>query len=142
MNKNAIYEKEKEQRFKGFWLRNKKTVLAIGGVLLAVGAGYVVYKNWGSLNDVFISGDSKPGMIPTPKLTVDIQTQITEALPEKTATITKIINNGEAIDVKMHIRNLPMGWKASQEKIDKAVELGINLLENQTIVDPYLKNVA
>ena len=81
-------------------------------------------------------------MIPTPKLTVDIQTQITEALPEKTATITKIINNGEAIDVNMHIRNLPMGWKASQEKIDKAVELGINLLENQTIVDPYLKNVA
>ena len=142
MNENAIYVKEKEQGFKGFWLRNKKTVLAIGGVLITVGAGYVVYKNWGSLNDVFISGDSKPGMIPTPKLTVDIQTQITEALPEKAATITKIINNGEAIDVNMHIRNLPMGWKASQEKIDKAVELGINLLENQTIVDPYLKNVA
>lgn len=142
MNENAIYVKEQEQGFKEFWLRNKKTVLAIGGVLLAVGAGYVVYKNWGSLKDVFISGDSKPGMIPTPKLTVDIQTQITEALPEKTATITKIINNGEAIDVNMHIRNLPMGWKASQEKIDKAVELGINLLENQTIVDPYLKNVA
>ena len=142
MNENAIYVKEKEQGFKGFWLRNKKTVLAIGGVLLAVGAGYVVYKNWGSLNDVFISGDSKPGMIPTPKLTVDIQTQITEALPEKTANITKIINNGEAIDVSMHIRNMPIGWKASQEKIEKAVELGINLLENQTIVDPYLKNVA
>jgi len=142
MNENTIYVKEQEQGFKGFWHRNKKTVLAIGGVLLAVGAGYVVYKNWGSLKDVFISGDSKPGMIPNPKLTVDIQAQITEALPEKTATVTKIINNGEAIDVNMHIRNLPMGWKASQEKIDKAVELGINLLENQTIVDPYLKNVA
>lgn len=142
MNENTIYVKEQEQGVKGFWHRNKKTVLAIKGVLLAVGAGYVVYKNWDSLKDVFISGDTKSAMIPNPKVTVDIQAQITEALPEKTATITKIINNGEAIDVSMHIRNMPIGWKASQEKIEKAVKLGINLLENQTIVDPYLKNVA
>lgn len=139
MNENRIYVKEQEQGFKGFWHRNKKMMLAIGGILIAVGAGYVVYTNWGSLKDVFISKDSKLGMIPNPKLPVDIQAQITEALQEKTATVTKIINNGEVIDVNMHIRNLPMGWKASQEKIDKAVELGINLLENQTIVDPYLK---
>lgn len=139
MNENRIYVKEQEQGFKGFWHRNKKMMLAIGGVLIAVGAGYVVYKNRGSLKDVFISDNSKLGMIPNPKLTADIQAQITEALPEKTFTVARIINNGKGIDVNMHIRNLPIGWKASQEKIDKAVELGINLLENQTIVDPYLK---
>lgn len=142
MNEDMVYVNRQEQGFKGFWYRNKKTVLTIGGLLLAAGVGYVVYKNWDSLKVVFISGDPKPVMISNPKVTVDIQAQIIETLPEKAVTITKTANNGEAIHVCRHIRNLPIGSKASQQKIEKAVELGINLLENQTVVDPYMKNVA
>lgn len=41
--------------------------------------------------------------------------------------------------VMEHIRNLPAGWHASQEKINKANELGIELMDNQTFVDAYMK---
>ena len=38
-----------------------------------------------------------------------------------------------------HIRNLPAGWHASQEKIKRANEMGIELMDNQTFVDAYMK---
>lgn len=41
--------------------------------------------------------------------------------------------------VMEHIRNLPAGWHASQEKIKRANEMGIELMENQTFVDAYTK---
>jgi hypothetical protein len=138
----SINIEEREQGFKGWWDRNKKTVLIIGGTLLVAGAGYAVYKKWDIIKGVYVSIEPEPTMINIPKVSVGIRAQITEALPDQTETITKIINNGESFDVIRHVRNLPNGWKASPEKIEEAVNLGINLLENQTIVDPYIKNVA
>lgn len=41
--------------------------------------------------------------------------------------------------VMEHIRNLPAGWHASQEKIKRANEMGIELMDNQTFVDAYMK---
>ena len=41
--------------------------------------------------------------------------------------------------VMEHIRNLPTGWHASQEKIKRANEMGIELMDNQTFVDAYMK---
>ena len=42
-------------------------------------------------------------------------------------------------EVTGHVRNLHEGWCPSQEKIDLAKTLGIELLENQTFVQPYTK---
>lgn len=47
--------------------------------------------------------------------------------------------NKNTIAVIEHLRNLPAGWHASQEKINKANERGIELLDNQTFVDAYMK---
>ena len=44
--------------------------------------------------------------------------------------------------VDMHIRNLHEGWHASQEKLEEARLLGINLADNQTLVDGYEKKGA
>lgn len=48
-------------------------------------------------------------------------------------------SNKNTFGVIEHIRNLPAGWRASQEKINKANELGIELMDNQTFVDAYMK---
>jgi len=139
----SINIEEREQGFKGWWDRNKKKVIIIGGILLVAGTSYAIYKKWDTIKGVLVSIEPEPIMINNPKVSVDIQAaQVTEELLDQTETITKIINNGESFDVIRHVRNLPNGWKASPEKIEEAVNLGINLLENQTIVDPYKKNVA
>ncbi len=46
------------------------------------------------------------------------------------------------IDVHKHVRNLAPGYSASPEKVASAVENGIELLENQTWVKDYTKNIA
>ena len=53
----------------------------------------------------------------------------------------KIINNGEPFEVKGHIRNLGSNKHASAQKRQEAEEIGINLGEHETIVDPYSKNL-
>ena len=42
-------------------------------------------------------------------------------------------------EVSPHIRTLPEGWHASPEKIEKALENNIILLDGQTWVDSYIK---
>ena len=55
--------------------------------------------------------------------------------------ITNLVQ--DTIEVSQHIRNLPEGRHHSARKMDEAVELGIILLPNQTLVDAYVKkNVA
>ena len=143
MSKESMNIEEREQGFKGWWDRNKKTMIIIGGILLVAGTSYAIYKKWDTIKGVLVSIEPEPIMINNPKVSVDIQAaQITKVLPEQPEIITKIINNGESFDVSRHVRNLPIGWKASPEKIEEAVALGINLLENQTFVEPYIKNVA
>lgn len=45
------------------------------------------------------------------------------------------------VAVKMHLRMLPDGYSHSPAKAAEAAKLGITLLENQTIVDPYVKTI-
>ena len=135
MSEEMINIKSQKQGYKGWWETNKKTVLIIGGLILITGSSYVICKKWDTIRGMFINFEPETAMMSNQKVTIGIRSQNTE-------TLTKIINEGEAFDVIRHIRNLPKGWKASPEKIEEAVNLGINLLENQTIVNPYIKNVA
>ncbi len=54
---------------------------------------------------------------------------------EKTIEITRVI------EVREGIRNLPEGYKASDEKIAEAIAKGIELGPRQTIVDSYKKTI-
>lgn len=48
----------------------------------------------------------------------------------------------EQTDVRWHLRTLADGWHHSAAKKAEADAMGIVLAPNQTIVDPYSKNVA
>lgn len=137
---NTIIE-DQEQGLKGWWNRNKKTVYIVGGVIIAVGIGYALFRNFDAIRGVFTA--IKPeGIVNKAQINAKIKTPVIDVHPETTESISKIINGGEAFDVSGHIRTLPSGWKASQEKIAEAAKLGITLMEKQTLVDSYIKNTA
>lgn len=132
-----------ESRLTAWWKKNKKTVLLIsGGVLIAAG-GIIVYKNWDRILQLSVASSTSaacPARMITPS---DVSEEITEVailIPEVTEQVLKIINGGQPFGVGQHIRNLPAGMMASAAKLAEAAELGIELLEGQTIVDPYMKN--
>lgn len=73
----------------------------------------------------------------------DITEKLVEKVEESAAEeCSKIINDGLPFLVSGGIRNLPEGWSPSAAKIEEAQSLGIILEPNQTIVDPFYKNVA
>lgn len=71
---------------------------------------------------------------------VSIRTSVESSGLMEEAIIEKRINNGDPYGVRDHIRNLPVGWHASDSHIKMAQEMGIELKENQTIVPSYFKN--
>ena len=115
-----------------WWEHNKKKVLIIGGVVVAVGVALV---KGGKKLASKVPPIADPSMIET--TTEVITTVETEAI-----TVSKTLNNGFPFGVEGFIRNLPDGWHPSAEKIAQAAALGIELGEHQTLVDPYMKNVA
>lgn len=142
MNEEAKRIGDQEQGLKGWWYRNKKTVLIVGGILAAAGASYAIYRNRHIVKGLFASIKQESFVINNPQVSVEVATPIVTPLTESPQAISKIINGGEAFDVSGHIRNLPNGWKATPEKIAEAAELGISLVGNQTLVDSYMKNAA
>lgn len=119
----------------------KRRILIVGGVLLAIGAGYLIYKNMDNLS--VIQKANKLGEVANiePKIAVKIEMQVAKDIPESVTELSKkVINNGEPFGVNGHTRNLANGRKASIEKIVKAAERGMELKENQTWVDSYFKN--
>ncbi len=126
-----------------WWERNRKKVLIIGGVVVAVGIGVVVFKN----KDALI-GLVKKGKITVPKAALTDVKQAIDIVPEATTVVktenaltTTLLNNGQPFEVKGFIRDLPNNWHPSAEKRALATSLGIELGEHQTIVDSYMKNL-
>lgn len=118
-----------------------RSILIVGGVLLAIGAGYLIHKNKDSLS--VIQKANRLGDVANidPKQAVKIELQVVDDIPESvTELCKKVINNGEPFGVNGHTRNLSNGRKVSIEKIAKAAERGMELKENQTWVDSYCKN--
>lgn len=138
---NIIIE-EQEYGFKGWWHRNKNKVLIVGGVIVVSGICFVVYRNLDAIKGLFAI--VKPDVIVSKnhQRITNLKVPASKFLPETTVGTTKIINNGEAFDVNGYIRTLPSGWKASHQKIAEAAERGITLMEKQTLVDSYTKNIA
>ena len=127
-----------------WWERNKKKVLIIGGVVIAVGIGIVVFKNKDVLIELIKKGKAAANNIPQNDEPIIIKTTSnapTEVNIEVVAVNTPI-NNGEPCEVKGFIRNLPDSRCPSAEKRAQAARLGIELGEHQTLVDPYMKNAV
>lgn len=129
---------------KSWWERNKKKVLIIGGIAVAVGICVVAFKNRKAILALIDNGKA------VAKVTKPIiQSTVVEATSEITTVATPQIaseciplNNGLPFEVRMFIRNLPEDRHPSAEKIAEALRLGIELGAHQTIVDPHLRNVA
>ena len=132
-----------EHSFTTWAKKHKKGILIVGGTIIAIGAGYVAYKNWDSITSIFKTIKPAPIVINNPPASIKVALPVVDVIPETpTEAISKIINNGEPFSVCGHPRNLPKGWNASAEKIALALEYGFELGENQTWVENYLKNCA
>lgn len=99
--------------------------------------GYVIVKNKDTICELIKHTDAIPN---GNNLAAD--SHILESIPTEPIVSHSPINNGDPFDVSGHIRNLANGHHASAEKIAEAAALGITLGENQTLVDPYMKNAA
>lgn len=127
-----------------WWERNKKKVLIIGGVVVAVGVGVLAFKNKDALIALVKGGKKLSSKVPPIADTTIIETttEVITTVETEAITVNKTLNNGDPFGVEGFIRNLPDGWHPSTEKIAQAAALGIKLGEHQTLVDPYMKNVA
>ena len=143
MDREIMNIENYEHSFITWVKKHKKGILIAGGAIVAIGSGYVVYKNWDSIHALFKSIKSEPIANNNPQIFVDAAMPVVHVISETpTETINRIINDGEAFGVCEHIRNLPNGRNASPEKVALALERGIKLAENQTWVENYLKNCA
>lgn len=52
----------------------------------------------------------------------------------------RVLNDGMPFHVDGHPRSLPLGRKPSVRQLEMAKEAGVELKENQTYINPYIKN--
>ena len=112
-NETKKFYKEHEEQI-------KMGLLVVGTSVCAFALGYFI-GNTSKGNDVGIQLDTIHSK----------ETFSSENLLEPIERIVKEVN------VPGYIRALPEGYHASPAKIAEAAERGIELTENQTLVDPY-----
>ena len=135
---------EQNNKEQTWWERNKKKVFIIGGVVVAVGIGILIYKNKDAIlalvgGSTAIANSTTPLVEETEKEAVD---KFTTVVSQEIVTDNTPSENCKLVEVSSFIRNLPETWHASVEKQEEAKRLGIKLDPHQTIVDPYVKSVA
>lgn len=126
------------------WVKkHKKGILIAGGTIVAIGTGYVIYKNRDYIHSLFTSIKPEPIVNNNQHISVEATKPVVDVISETSSKmVNKIVNDGEAYSVCEHIRNLPKSSNASAEKVALASEHGFKLVENQTWVESYLKNCA
>lgn len=129
---------EKEKRTFVEWVKEHKKELIIAGVSIAAIITVIIgIKNHKALEETWASlkklTEKTPECIPVEK-----PITVIDVVPVKNiAEINIVTTEKMPHDVAEHLRNLPEGWKASAEKIEKAAEHGFNLLPGQTWVEAY-----
>lgn len=123
---------EKKATFVNFVKEHKKEIAIGVGIACAVIVGVIIFKNKGAI-EVFVKKTASNGL-KSDSITIPISTE----------TVSVSINPSPKypVNVHEHLRNLPNGWKPSQCKVDWAMQNGIALEENQTLVRAYVKNAA
>lgn len=125
------------------WIKSHKKTLAIAGISTATLILLVMaIENRGTLSAM---GSSLRNTIshPAPNLSVTIPNATTATPADLAVQIsTTSIPSDSArfpFEVRRHIRNLPVGYHASPEKINSALLEDIALMEGQTWVKSYVK---
>lgn len=148
---SEITEQPKRTKREAFimWIKkNKKKLIAVGISLSAIAAAIIVFLKNGNLEE---AEKELLNAIPEDegkKLLTDLDQDIPTVVNNEDSS--SLLDNTEdqikhcAHMVSEHIRNLPEGYKASPEKIEAALQKGIELKDGQTLVDSYCtgSNVA
>ncbi len=138
------YEIKKEKGTFIKWVKAHKKELFLAGISIASLIGIILgIKNKDSIKELWAALQKSVAKLPADKAVMRVtenpipvvQTAI-ESIAVEVTTAEKII------DVNKHIRNLPLGHKASPEKLLSAIANGIELSANQTWVDAYSKMCA
>lgn len=125
------------------WLKAHKKPLLLAGISVTAIIGIILgLKNRDAIMDMRESLEKSimkiPEKLPQPLSAVSVTpSALEEVIPVRSYTYPQ-----EAFDVSRHIRNLSGGRHHSAEKAAEAAALGIFLLPNQTLVDPYTKCAA
>lgn len=135
---------EKQKKDVVNWIKAHKKELIIAGVsVTAVITAILCYKNWESIEELWMSLVKKVDKIPSEPEIVDVVEVFTPVtiVEHEVPVVVPIMREAPQLpfDVCDHIRNLPEGWHASPEKIATAAEHGFTLLPGQTWVENYTK---
>ena len=133
---------EKKDSFKAWVIAHKKQLI-LAGISISVVLGIILgIKNKDTLEELWTALKSKIRNVPKTELIVEpISQTSTPQLQIVTAPHT-YTRPQEPVNVGLHIRTLSGGRTHSAEKTAEALALGIDLLPNQTLVDPYTKYAA
>ncbi len=124
--KKSIFEKAKEH----------KREIAIGALtVLSVAVALLVVKNKAAIR----FPDKKEKVRTCLKTQCGAVTPIAGPIEKSIASNS---SNGNIINVKEHIRNLPKNRNPSQSKIELAAKYGYSLEPKQTLVNAYTKTCA
>lgn len=72
----------REHSFTNWLKKHKKGILIAGGAIVAIGAGYVVYKNWDSIHTLFKSSKTEPVVINNPQISFEASIPVVDVVPE------------------------------------------------------------
>lgn len=137
---------EKQKKDVVNWIKTHKKELIIAGVsVTAIIVAILCYKNWESIEELWLSLIKKVDKLPVETEvvdTVEVFTPVTITVVEpEIEVLAPVLREAPQypFEVSDHIRNLPEGWHASPEKIATAAEHGFILLPGQTWVENYTK---
>lgn len=136
------------------WLKAHKKELAIAGAsiagviitIIAIKNRAELKKYWDELQTAIskLSENKQSKIIVNSCDTTNMKT-LSEAVDSVELPVAVPLNhitaNKMAFDVQKHIRNLPQGYHPSLEKIETALENGVELAPNQTWVRDYKKGL-
>ena len=130
---------EEERKSLIVWIKEHKKELIIAGVsvaaiiliVLGIRNRAAIKALWRTLRKAL----TKAAAAGAATATVGASAEPVQEMAEVITTSTHII----PFEVSSHIRNLPLGWHASPEKIEEALKHGIVLMDGQTWVESYMK---
>lgn len=121
----------------------KELVLTAIGIAATLGVAYGI-KNKAVISELLpaCKADTKQAPKITPNTTPVIQVTAPTVVLELVESKRPYTRPTEPFEVTCHIRDLAEGFHHSTAKALQALEMGIDLPENQTIVNSYLKYAA
>lgn len=132
---------EKRAKFLA-WVQSHKKQLIFAGISISVVVGIILgIKNRKSLMNLWALLEERIEKDHNIASTIPVVQNSESCLD--TAISTRIYTlPQEEVNVSRHIRTMAVGRHHSAEKAAEAAALGIELLPNQTLVDPYTKYAA